>query len=423
MALTPTDKMSHSTVTFSQKKIVKEYPMTRVKSTVPIQFYRFPVPLKGLKITSVKLKPISKFVEISLMLPHKNVSALKAKALNTDSFAFRAFPVATHNLSYVSIDGDTATVHEIQNVYLFQPFHFYYPFDYTFTRHKKAESREEFERRLQSINYRLKSVDLEEFTLLPVEAGQLSPVTKVSASAAVKKDNPVNFKKIEEIVRRARIVNLAPLVDIFHNENAVRSVLYRMTDQLCGRFVLKNKFYEGLLHGIRSQMLGLFRSNMTVRASDLDFLGDEIGLAAEISDMCDGAYVLRGFRENIEFDDTTARMANMQSIRMLLRETPLLSASQIASKLSIDEDVISELISGNVEFFHLSNNTFAVNDPDQPLSWVFSMLVDRKSFVLSELLEKLQSNNIEMDETVLVDEIKKYCTLRSERFYLRTAKE
>lgn len=406
------------------KKVVKEYPITIVKCANSLQLYRFPVPIKNIKLINAKQKPVSKFVEIYTELPLKNASALKMKTLDTENLSFRAFPVGLHDFSFAVFDGEAITAYNIQNVYLFQPFHFYHAFDYTFTKIRKAESREEMEHRMRSINYQLKNIELEDYVTLSIENSAFVPrQLKEDVVNTEVKEPPFNFKKVEDVIKGARIVNLSNLVDIFKDENAVRSVLFKMTDQVFGRFVLKNKFYDKSLHDMRSRMIGLFRENKDVKVSDLAFLGEERWMAMEVSDLHNGICVLKGSREVIEFDELTARISNLLSIKELLKDTPLLSVEQIADKLSLHEDTILELISTNDDFLHLSNNTFAVNDPQEVLTWIFSMFVNRKSFEMNELMEKLRSCNVEFEDELLIDEIKRYCTSRAARFYLKSIKE
>ncbi|ELA41487.1 uncharacterized protein VICG_01471 [Vittaforma corneae ATCC 50505] len=406
------------------REVLKEFPIIKAKCSNALQLYRFPISIRNMNITEVRQKPVSKFVEIKASLPSKNVSALKVKTLNAESLCYRAFPVRSSAFYFVKFDGEKVLLYEIQNIYMFQPFHFYCPFDYSSTKLKKAESREEFEHRMRSINYRLRNVEIEEFTTLSFEESQFSPkLTSISTDEKMpSKTQQLDFKKIEETVKRTRIVNLKTLVQMFSNEQAIKSVLFKMTDPLCGRFILKNRFYEKSLHEVRTKLIQLFKENETVEIKDIRFLGEEKWMVDDIAEIKGSAYCLKGFKEIVEFDSESVRMANLSSIRELLKICRMLSSSQIANELSIDEDTVIELVS-NDGFFHLANNAYTLDDDGYVLNDMFNILADKKSFELSELTQILKEKEIDFENNALVEEIKKYCTVRANKFYLRPIKE
>lgn len=407
------------------REVVKEYSIVREKCSNALQLYRFPISIKHMTIAEVRQKPVSRFVEVKIELPSKNVSALRVKMLGSEGLAYRSFPVASPNFYFAKFDGEKLFIYEIQNIYMFQPFHFYCPFDYSSTKLKKAESREEFEHRMRSINYKLKNVDLEEFSVLPFEESQFSPKLfsiPAAEKAPTSKGQQHDFKKIEETIKRTKIVNLRALVQIFSDENATKTILFKMTDQVCGRFILKNRFYEKSLHELRSRLIQLFKENKTISTKDVGFLGEEKWVVDEIAEVKDGIYHLKGFKEIVEFDSNSIRMAKVISLNELLRAHRVLSSSQIASRLSIDEDYAIELISNN-NFFHLANSAYALNDDGYILNDMFAIFVDKKSFELSELTQRLEEKGIEFENHALVEEIKKYCTMRAGKFYLKPIKE
>lgn len=405
------------------KEISKEFPISKLECSNILSLYRFPVQIKPMTLTEAKIKPASKYTEVSVSLPNKNASALKEKTLNIDSLAYRAHPTAPSNLFYAKIEDGRLILARLQNVYLFQPFHFYYQYDYTPSKLKKAESREEYEHRMRSINYKLKSIDLEESKVLKFEESNFTPKinpNSVEKQAVISQSIAVNLKKLEETIKRTRIVNMSVLVGIFKNENTVKSTLFKMTDQLCGRFILKNSFYEKNLHNLRNQMVDIFRENQKVGLKDLMFLGDERWMAEELADVVDGFYHLKGKKEYVEFDNNSIRAANLSSIRDILRNQRLMTTAQISDKLSVDENIVSELMTVENGFLHLSNNSYSLDDHSDVLSEMFRLFVDKKSFELHELTAKLDQNDIKYDEMELVGEIKKYCMQRAGKFYLKS---
>lgn len=405
------------------KEILKEFPILKSECSNLLSLYRFPIPMKPMNLNEVKIKPVSKFTEVVISLPNKNVSALKEKTLNMNNLVYRAFPNNVQTMFFAKLEDGKILLYKFQNVYLFQPYHFYYQYDYTPSKLKKAESREEFEHRMKSINYKLKNVDIEEFKHLNIEESKFIPKAPTdSALNAALQSNlnlTVNFKKLEEMIKRTKIVNMKVLVDIFNNENAVKSTLFKMTDQLCGRFVLKNIFYEKSLHEMRDRIIQIFRENTTVDIKSTKFLGNEKWLVEELSDLKDGFYNLKGFKEHVEFDNNSIRVANLSCIKDLLQKQRILTSTHISEKLSIDESVVVDLISKDGGFFHLSNNSYTLDDDKNVLNEMFRILIDKKSFELPELISKLDQNSVKFDELSLVDEIKRYCTQRGGKFYLK----
>lgn len=408
------------------KEILKEFPISKLECSNSLSLYRFPISIKHMSLIEAKIKPVSKYTEITVNLPNRNTSALKEKTLNIDSLAYKAHPNTVNNLFYVRIEDGKLLLSRLQSVCLFQPHHFYYQYDYTPSKLKKAESREEYEHRMRSINYKLKNIDLEEFKVFKFEESKFVP--KILTDSIEKSNLPhqnitVNFKKLEETIKRTRIVNMSVLIDIFKNENAVKSTLFKMTDQLCGRFILKNTFYEKNLYELRNRMIGLFREKQKVSLKEMLFLGDEKWMVEELADIADGFYCLKGRKESVEFDNDSIKTANLSSIKDLLKVHRIMTIPQIVDKLSIDESIVNELMSFENGFFHLSNNSYYLDDPENILNEMFRLLIDKKSFELTELTTKLDQTDVRYEETVLINEIKKYCMQRAGKFYLKPIKE
>ena len=411
------------------KEIVKELPIIRTDCSNILNLYRFPNSSKGFNPLEVKYKPTSHFTELKIAFPTRCASALKLKNLNTENLSYRAFPAEGKSHFYARIEDNKVVLYRIQNTFLFQSYHHYYPFDYTPSKLKKAESREEFEHRMRSINFKLKNIELENFRVLGFEQGEFIPknssVIKIDSNAFKKniKSINANFKELEETIKRTRIVNIKPLVDAFKDESAVKSTLFKMTERIEGRFILKNSFYERNLHDMRTKLLDLFKSKEFVVPSDVLFLKNEKWMLDEISQLDNGYYVLKGYRESYEFDSASIKAANLSSVHNLLKIHKILTIPQISNLLSLNEDVVYEMLQNSSDFFHLSNNSIALNDDSYILNSMFSLLVDKKSFEMNELKEKLTINNIRYEESELLDEIKKFCLYRAGRYYLKVHKD
>lgn len=274
------------------KAIAKEYKIIKSNCSNVLHLYRFPVNTKALNLVEIKLKPLSKLVDVLVSLPAKNTSALKVKALNTENLAYRAFPSAAKTLYFTVIEDESIQLFPIQLTYLFQPYHFYYQFDYTQPKLKKAESRDEYEHRLRSINYKLKNIEIETFKTFQFEETKFLP--KIDTQSAYCKNHLqnqtgtlANQKKIETVVKRTRIVNMKTLTELCGNENLVKAILFKLTDQVCGRFVLKSAFYEKTLHKMRNQLLQLLCERNAIPVKDVQFLGEERWMIDELADLKD----------------------------------------------------------------------------------------------------------------------------------------
>ncbi|KAM0680956.1 hypothetical protein GINT2_000738 [Glugoides intestinalis] len=410
------------------KAIAKEYKIVKSNCSNILHLYRFPVNIKALNLVELKLKPRSNLADVIVSLPVKNTSALKVKALNTENLAYRAFPSTTKTLYFTVIEDETIHLFPFQLTYVFQPHHFYYPFDYVQAKLKKAESRDEYEHRLRSINYKLKSVELEAFKTFQFEETKFIP--KIETQTGYFKNHlksqtgsVVNQRKLETVVKRTRIVNMQTLNELYGNENLIKSTLFKLTDQVCGRFVLKNIFYEKTLHLMRKQLLQLFCEKSTVQIKDVSFLGEERWMVEELADLRDGFYYLKGFKEIIEFDNESIKAANLSNIKDLMKRGQLLTAKQIGMELSIDEDLVIDLLSADTMIFHLSNNSYVLCDNTSILHPMFDILTNRRSFELSELVQALEKKEVEFVESQLIEEIRKYCTHRAGKFYLKVVKE
>lgn len=420
------------------KEVSQEYSIVKSSDSRVISLYRFPSVTRALCPSEVRLKPVSKYTEIRVSFPPKNASALKMKTLNADCITYKAFPVSVKSYYYTRIEGDKIILYKVQNSYLFQPSHEYYPCDYQSSKLRKAENREEYEHRMKSINFRLKSVENEEFRTLAFEnCAQKTAVQEPARSQSHSADGAgktvrdhktvseeaIDVRRIEETIKNARIANLKDLLRIFPCESAVKTVLFKMTENVCGRFVLKNSYYETALREMRGAVLDLFRKSGSVSVKELGFLKDELWLVDELADSRDGEYVLRGYAEQLDFDAAHIAAATLCMIKDLLAGSRVLSPNQISQRLLIDREIVCGLIQNDRAFFHLSNNSYALDDRTYWLNSMFSILCDRKSFELAELEDRLLEQGVKYQHHELIDEVKKYCTSRGNKYFLKVVKE
>lgn len=437
------------------KEVIAEYPLVLSQSPTPVTIYRFPTRQKDFCPVEIKLRPSSGYTEIKLPFPQKNMSALKLKLLNTNSLAFRSIP--THPASYyhATVESERIVLTQVQSLYLFEPMHQYYMVEMQSTALRKAESREELEHRKRSINYKLKNLENEEFVTMDYEdatkiemrgnsvsglkgrgsatpgtstnATQPDGLSKTAVAAGQVKSTSNGSKtvcrnKIENVIKNARIVNASDLINIFGNKMAVNNVLFKMTDRIAGRFILKNAYYEKRLWEPRSTLLNLFRGCGETSISSTRFLGDESWLADEIADRVGTKYVLRGYKESTDFDASAIEDANRRHIRALFEKARMQSQAGISQQTAIDEEIIHRILCGP-SYLHLANNSYVLDDSSYWFNPVLKAFAARRSMELSVAQELLCQNEAVYNEEDLVAEMKVYCNQRGGKYFLKIMKE
>lgn len=420
------------------KEIAAEYPLELLFSNHPVALYRFNNLKKPFNPLEIKQKPLSGYTEVSFQLPQKNISALKIKTLNSQNLAFRAFPNHTTGYYYVQIKNNKLYLTKISSIYLFEAVHQYYPVETHKLRLKKAESREELEHRKKSINYKLKLIEQEEFKKLDFDSGYTTDSTipesmnsnnqidesRINDNGENKQtisNQTVNFKKLEEIIKNARIVNFKDLYDIFKNKDAIIGILYKMTVYVHGRFILKTSYYEKRLWDIRNTLISMFKRNGEVKISETRFLGDEQWIAEEISNIVDKKYILKGFKESIAFDPELFQEDIKNQIKRLLRIEGMQQSRIIGEKLSIDEEIVSNILKQS-DFLHLINNCYVIND-DHWFVCVLKLFESRKSVELNEIEDLIRTKGFSKSSEEIVNELKQYCTHRITKYTIRNIKD
>jgi len=430
------------------KEIAQEYSIVRSSDSNVISLYRFPNSIKNFRPSEVRYKPISKHTEIKASFPPKNTSALKTKMLNASAITYTANPVELKSHYYTKVEGNKIVLYKVQNSYIFQPLHEYHPFEYQASKTKKAESREEFEHRMRNINFKLKKVDEEDFKTMSFSdsacikshSNQDDSVVDETTKREVgnKEDKTIEdqndktdelnkemqsstLKRIEKTVHNSRICNFSDLLKIYSDAKLLKSVLFRMTQVVAGRCILKNSYYERSLHGMRSQLMKLFEESDVIEKKETEFLKGEEWLVKEIATQEGHLFRLKGYREEIELSSAHAKEIYLSLIKDVFATSRIMSIAEIASKISLDEAQVSDLISKNPLFIHLSNNSYAINDESYWLNDLFLILKNKKSFELAEIEERLNEKQIQYKIFDLQNEIKKYCTLRGSKYCVKAS--
>lgn len=435
------------------KEIVAEYPLVLAEGGPNTALYRFPS--KNFKPGEIRYKPLSGYTEIKMSFPQKNTSALRIKLLNSTHLVYRSIPSPSPNYYHVKVEDGRIALAKIQSFYLFEPMHQYYPVSAHGPVLKKAESREELEHRKKSINYKLRNLDVEEARTMQYEdasalfrnrilvPGQEGACAGSAAGHSVgdldasrskhsvgdldtsREKHPVlaSDGKIEEVIRNARIANLSDLVAIFGDENAVRNALFKMTEKISGRFILKNIYYEKRLWEHRTDLLDLFRaSGGEIPVSAARFLECEAWMVHEIAEQKDARYVLRGFRESTDFDVSAIESRYRQAIRRVLEAHRMLGIKEIGRQTSIDEEIIHRQITGP-GYLHLINNAYALDSDSYWFNAVLKAFTAQKSLDIAEIRSHLEPSGVQYDDKAVVQELKHYCNQRGGRYFLKIIKE
>lgn len=406
------------------KEIKKEYSIVVSKDTNRISLYRFPN--RDLDIKNVSLKETSKVAEVEVKL-NSSTSALKEKNLNTKSLIYKATPTTLQSSYYTQIEGDKIILYKVHNNYLFQPTHSHHSFEYQASDIKKAENREEYEHRMKNINFKLKNIELEEVKRLEFVEEQSRPSSAPSPDFCFPNTETILDKKLDEeieikkVIKNFRICNLKDLQAIYTNID-LRPILEKTAEFISGRFILKNSFYEKNLHKNRSIVLEMFEKEEEIDKKEFLFLKDELWMVEELCDSIGSRFRLKGYKEELKWNGKKPSISTiLDEIKQLFENKRVIGSEEILNAdfiASLDHEAVMGLMMNNKDcFIHLSNGTFAINNPAYWLNELFLILENNKSFEISELEERLKG--IEYKKEDLVSEIKKYCYCRGEKYYLK----
>lgn len=412
------------------KKIKFEFPIHLKDGELSL--FRFPNKTHGeIQIKEVLFKPHSKFTVIKTEYPVKNTSALKMKSLNTSLMTYKALPTQVDSYYFAKFEESGLILQKIKFSYIFYPVFDFYKFDYKSVAIKKAENREEYEHRMRNINYKLKNIEGEDFRKLFYETRASYPTfisddiknarfTELTPFPSQEKllDQLNNLtlkvepKKIKQTILNSRICNLKDLVLIYPNKDLVLNTLLGMTDVVSGRCILKNSYYERSLHPIRSRILDLFRTNTTLKPRDIDFASGEEWVVTELCDFKDGIYTLKGFYE----EELSLNTFTIHNIINILEKERVMSAKKISLILNVDVDLVVSTLSSNEKsglFVHLANNCYAIDDEDDWFNKFFHLAKNKKVFELKEI-----EDIIDRSKREIVEELKKYCIHKGNKYYL-----
>ncbi|KAI4291566.1 hypothetical protein PAPHI01_0840 [Pancytospora philotis] len=438
-----------------EKEIEAEFPLVLAEGQTELALWRLPGQAGSIAPTEILYKPLAGHIELAAPLPNRNVSALRCKMLSVAQLTYKATGTPTTNCYATELVDGRLLLRRIGATYLFSATHPSYGVSAQEVAMKKAESREELEHRKKSINYKLKLLESEEPRQLRFEdashlhknclvvekseeekdgeegrtdkeaavastlATSTERMSRMAVSGARAEFSP---ERVEEVIRNARIANYADLVAIFGNENAVKNVFYKMTEKIAGRFVLKNAYYEKSLWKRRSALLELFKErDGEVQLSQLQFLGEELWMATELSEQAGDRYVLKGRRESTSFDMKEIEACNRQTIGAAMADGRMLAAEEIAQLTGFDEEVVHRYVNGS-EYLHLANNAYVRNDDQHWFHPVLVAFTGRRSLSLAEAGQLLSDSPAEHSEEEIAAALRLYCNQRGGKYFLKILK-
>lgn len=424
-----------------EKKIVAEYILETSPEISNLALYRFSDLVKKLKPKEISYKPLSGYTEIKIEFPNTNISAIKLKQLNSSFITYKALPTKSSNYYYPKVEGNRILLKKISAVYLFDPAHQYYSVNFHNLVLKKAESREELEHRKKSINFKLRNIENEEARILSFEDAPDAKKSNISLNDTIETcdshevitnnesekipdiliKKPVDHVKIEEVVRRIRIVNMGVLMEKYGNPDMVKNFLFKMTDKIAGRFILKNMYYERRLHNTRSRLLDMFRLSGEVKITETFFLNTEQWIADEIANKVGMKYVLKGYCEKVDFDASIIENVNKKLIDEVISKHFMLGCREISQFTGIDDDIINLIVNEN-DYIHLANNGITMDDSSYWFNSVLKILSRKKSIELDEVINILNDNQVEYEQDAVVGELKIFCNQRGKKYFLKIIK-
>ncbi|KAI5169471.1 hypothetical protein PAEPH01_0743 [Pancytospora epiphaga] len=416
------------------KKIVGEFPIILLEEAPMSTLFRFPCSTKSLQMREIKYKPSSGNVELKTPFPHRNMSAIKLKILKSEYFTYRSHPTPLENHYSVYLKDGRFNIRKIQKVYIFDPDHQYYEVATQNSTLKKAESREELEHRKKNINYKLRNIENEEPRTLKFEdmtskypnsisvnEGEMQGEMEVFSALSKLSVKPERTR-VEEMIKHARICNLKNLIEIFGDETIIKNTLFKMTEKIAGRFVLRNSYYEKDLWEPRARLLDIFKEkNGRIPISDTLFLGEESWLANEIAKKVEREYVLYGFEEDSGFDIEALERINRMAVRSTLSCHRMLNVEGICAHTSLDSDIVLRFLS-EPGYICLANNSYVLEDDTYWFNSVLKAYESKKCMELTEIEAILSGGEDTHNHDEIVAEVKLYCNQRNSKYYLKIIK-
>ncbi|EQB60421.1 hypothetical protein NAPIS_ORF02025 [Vairimorpha apis BRL 01] len=294
---------------------------------------------------------------------------------------------------------------------------------------RKIESREEIEHRKRNINFKIRNIENEEIVKNEVVKGKSESGCnyKICSSSNII-NNKIFFnnnlssklqKNIENSIKNKVVVNFKDLIELYKNEEIVKSCLQKLTFYFQGRYILKNSFYDKNLQDIRN---GIFKDlsdkgfveingfsqikkDGSIKDNILNDTNTFINNITEdykycLNELCilknTTTYVIKGYYESQIIDYKNSELLGK------LKQNLIFNLQDIRTFSGLEMDEIIKFINDN-NFIEMENNLFMV-EYIKEIDGINSIL-SRSSIKKNEVNEIIENNGYDRDLFYLLVEV------------------
>ncbi|KAL6121993.1 hypothetical protein NUSPORA_01016 [Nucleospora cyclopteri] len=309
---------------------------------------------------------------------------------------------------------------KIDKVFNMEIYNEFFPIQEKHVEFKKAESREEHEIRNNSINHKLKIIQMEKEEQLEFinKTEEYKKKNKIvfQGNKHILDSIPVSRTDIENVIKKQRIVNYSQLVCCFGNSKNVISLieksLYNLTIFINNRFVLKSVFYEKILIPDRNFILSLFMKDENVSYDKFLKFKSEEWMLKEIANIKNGIAMLKGYKENYKLDLMKVRSEIIKEVKELLSLEGMLNILAISIKIGFLSEVVQDILSGEEEFLKLENHKYVYCKRSDPFYALIYKLTESQTISVKKI-KIIMEHSKEVKERLL-----KYCVLKGDKYVL-----
>lgn len=400
----------------------------KIKKTIPLSLQTSNLSLykltNTLKPKSINIKKESKYVEIELFYNKSCISLLKSKKQETKIYAY---PYEVSNYYYVPSQSEIG--YKVNTVYKFNTLFDDDIVDKKEVSFRKIESREEIEHRKRNINFKIRNIENEEIVKNEVVKGKSESGCnyKICSSSNII-NNKIFFnnnlssklqKNIENSIKNKVVVNFKDLIELYKNEEIVKSCLQKLTFYFQGRYILKNSFYDKNLQDIRN---GIFKDlsdkgfveingfsqikkDGSIKDNILNDTNTFINNITEdykycLNELCilknTTTYVIKGYYESQIIDYKNSELLGK------LKQKLIFNLQDIRTFSGLEMDEIIKFINDN-NFIKMENNLYMV-EYIKEIDGINSIL-SRSSIKKNEVNEIIENNGYDRDLFYLLVEV------------------
>jgi len=178
---------------------------------------------------------------------------------------------------------------------------------------------------------------------------------------------------INDVIFRSKVVNYSKLKGTF-SEDAIKKSIPNMTFLFCGRFVLKNLFYDESLIKKRDSLFKILKDEYPDYSKYVSkirsILKEDMFLYHELTIN----NKLKGFNEDVEFKEFKS---NKELIKEVITKQAL-SIEEISLLIKVSDDLIEKELK-NGDFLKLKNNRYTfISENDSKVKKIITKLLSKK---------------------------------------------